>query len=196
MTITLFTDVTAMTGFQIDALAADTVITIDPSTNQPLTIQQVRALGDQEWPAWNSLNRKAWEAAYAVHIRGSWDAVVEARRIAKYAAHRAEVEIVVRDAAKPKVEEFDFTLTGPTTVVTVTPAFYDDHVGRDCRPGEVLKRTKSTVTLKVDAATYNDLLSDAIHYTDAAEWGSEYLGLASSARATVKRLRKAGAPGT
>lgn len=119
-------------------------------------------------------------------------AEAEAARIwlAERAAERAAAE-----AARLAEQETVWPLVGPTVELALPPRFYEDHVSRDLHPGRVVRRTKSSVVVRLDAAAYADLLSDARYYSDAAEWGSEYLGLASSARATVKRLLKAGAPG-
>lgn len=49
-------------------------------------------------------------------------------------------------------------------IVTIPPTFYDDHTGRDLPAGEVIKRTKRSIEVKLDAAAFVDLLDDARHY--------------------------------
>lgn len=84
---------------------------------------------------------------------------------------------------------------GPTVVVDVPARFYEDHVGRDLDSGWVVKHLSRTTRVTLDAAAYDELLSDAEHYAGEA-MADMYLddfatasGLIRSARATVKALR-------
>ncbi len=85
-----------------------------------------------------------------------------------------------------------------TESYVVTARFYEDHCGRTDGADlyeRVTRTTKSgTVTVMLTADEAADLLSDAEHYASegTATFGPEYLGLVSSARATARRLRKAG----
>lgn len=73
--------------------------------------------------------------------------------------------------------------------VKLPPTFYEDHAARDLPAGEITGMTDRHVVVRLDRAAYEDLLSDARYYTDAATAASMGLpGLASSARATIKRL--------
>jgi len=82
----------------------------------------------------------------------------------------------------------------------VPPRFWDDHVARGCAEDglqEEVRRTARSVQVRLDRAGYAELLSDAEHYADPsmqAELDPEYVGLVTSARATVRTLRKWGAP--
>ena len=83
--------------------------------------------------------------------------------------------------------------TAPFTVtVDLPPRFYDDHVDRELPSGIEVKRTKNYVRVILDHAAYDDLLSDALYYVDAASdmlsGSPELLGLIASARATARRL--------
>ncbi len=71
------------------------------------------------------------------------------------------------------------------------PRFYEDHIDRDLPGGVAFKLTRKLVSIEIDEDELAELLSDAHHYSSFAQNGSEYLGLQSSARATVKRITKA-----
>lgn len=80
-------------------------------------------------------------------------------------------------------------------ILTLPRIFYDDHVERDCLPGEVVKMGIRLVTIRCDDKTLEDLYSDAKHYASlTAGEGSdydmepEYRGLIRSAKATLKRI--------
>ena len=82
-------------------------------------------------------------------------------------------------------------------VFDVPPAFWADHVYRGCRCAEDCPNLKAHETddvsnpksILMNAEDANELGSDASYYTDAVSFmGSAYLGLQSSARATIKRL--------
>lgn len=81
-----------------------------------------------------------------------------------------------------------------TTTYDLPPRFYDDHVDRDLPAGTEVHRTRRYVRVKLTGNEYDEVLSDARHYSDYATYGEEYFGLVSSARATVKRLLAAGRP--
>lgn len=74
------------------------------------------------------------------------------------------------------------------------PAFYEDHCARDLPAGTVVRTTKRSVYVELDADDYAELLSDARHYADRASGFDGLLGLRSSARATVNALVALGAP--
>jgi hypothetical protein len=76
----------------------------------------------------------------------------------------------------------------------VPPAFYSDHRSRDLPEEggslEVGRRGRSLI-VEMDEAAFRDLYSDALYYSDsgiAADMGLP--GLAASARATVRALRR------
>ena len=75
--------------------------------------------------------------------------------------------------------------------VTIPARFYDDHVWRACLPGIEVKRTSRRVTVMLDAAAWDDLLSDAEHYSEAWQFEREYFGLCRSAAATHKAMMAA-----
>jgi len=72
--------------------------------------------------------------------------------------------------------------------------FYDDHVARDLPGGRLISRRKNEVTVELTAAEFDEMLSDARHYSDRSqfEWDQQYL--CSSAEGTVRRLEKTGPP--
>lgn len=90
---------------------------------------------------------------------------------------------------------------GPTVVVDVPARFYADHVGRDLDSGWVVKHLARTSRVTLDAAAYDELLSDAEHYAGDAMsdmYADDFAtasALIRSAAATVKALRAAGRPG-
>ena len=78
------------------------------------------------------------------------------------------------------------------------PRFYADHVARDLPEvgiTSVVSASQRATFVEMDAAAYDDLLSDSRYY--ASEMGGEYqmAGLARSAAATVKVLERDGRPG-
>lgn len=75
-------------------------------------------------------------------------------------------------------------------VVELPPRFYDDHVARDLPAGEELHRTARMVMVALTRDEWVELRSDAEHYADGmgGELDRSYLGLVSSARATLRRL--------
>lgn len=67
--------------------------------------------------------------------------------------------------------------------------FYDDHVARDLPAGRIVRETKTTITVELDEEAFDDLLSDAFHYTSLDTYGDRFLaGLRSSARSTYALL--------
>lgn len=82
------------------------------------------------------------------------------------------------------------------TEYKLPPAFYWDHTYRDL-PEEgrsvLVKETRTYVIVALDDLALDDLYGDAEHYADAGiarDMGMP--GLAASARATIKALRKQG----
>lgn len=83
--------------------------------------------------------------------------------------------------------------------IKLPPVFYWDHVARDLPGGQLLRETKSFVEVELSEEDARELLDDAEYYADPATVremlaespGGAALGLQSSARATVKRLRVA-----
>ena len=80
--------------------------------------------------------------------------------------------------------------------VTLPKIFFEDHAARELPTGDVVKRTKRTVTTKVDREAFDDLLSDARYCATEIDAGGEplLLSLMRSARAAVKRLEAAELP--
>lgn len=81
-----------------------------------------------------------------------------------------------------------------TTTYSTPPRFYDDHVSRDLPGGKIVKRTERLVTVELTDDEAAELLSDAAYYVAAGTdvFGTDSLGLISSARATERRLLAAG----
>jgi len=83
-------------------------------------------------------------------------------------------------------------LTGEQTIVVeLPPVFWEDHANRGCPSGifrEFVGKSKKTIRVVVDRAAFDDILSDARHYS--SDYDRDFFGLASSARATVRRLEK------
>ena len=87
-------------------------------------------------------------------------------------------------------------MTATTVIVQLPPVFYEDHVDRvgGYEPvGTVVRSTKRHVFVELDAAAYDELLSDARHYADTQQF-PEFLGLVTSAKATVRALAKVERP--
>lgn len=119
-------------------------------------------------------NHQHLDLAGAAQARADLDAYSAARRAAMLTDDEGPAD--------------DHTLTGPTATVTITAAFYDDHVSRGCRPGVEIGRRASLVTVTVDQATLDDLRSDAAYYSDHREFDRDLFGVCASARATARRL--------
>ena len=66
--------------------------------------------------------------------------------------------------------------------------FYDDHAARDLPSGVVVKRLAREVDVRLDREALDDLRSDAEHYATTTGLDPDLLGLAQSAKATVRRL--------
>lgn len=94
----------------------------------------------------------------------------------------------------------DEPIDNHTIVVCLPPTFYADHVDRCLPSGHVIHTTKNNLWVQVDKAAFADLVSDADYYSDpfvAADVlsCSPYLfGMLTSAKATLRRLRKVDAP--
>ena len=75
-------------------------------------------------------------------------------------------------------------------------AFASDHWNRDCgRTDVIVRETRSHFIVRMDDDGYGDMESDADYYVDCgSEMGRDYMGLVSSARATLRALRAAGSP--
>ena len=75
-------------------------------------------------------------------------------------------------------------------------AFWEDHINRSNDPDALraaeVDWLKSGMSVLLTADQLNELESDAEFYADmgVAEFGWEYAGVVSSARATVKRIKK------
>jgi hypothetical protein len=90
--------------------------------------------------------------------------------------------------------------TSKTTYI-VPRAFFDDHINRELPPfdagtcslpdGVIVKTTRSTYTVLLTTDEMAELWSDADYYSDIVKMSEDnsYLGLQTSARATVKRLQ-------
>lgn len=85
-----------------------------------------------------------------------------------------------------------------TKTYRLPPRFYEDHTARDLPEDGISAKVSENarfVYVEMDAAAYDDLLSDAEHYADegiAAEMGLPTL--AASARRTVAALNRQGRP--
>jgi hypothetical protein len=79
--------------------------------------------------------------------------------------------------------------------VTVTTKFWLDHVLRDGE-GQVLRGGPVLTRVRLNPAEYDDLYGDARHYADLGTgmyaFDPSESALTESARATVRRLEKAG----
>lgn len=75
-------------------------------------------------------------------------------------------------------------------------AFWEDHINRSDNPDALrdaeVERLKAGMAVLLTAEQLSELKSDAKFYADmgVAEFGWEYAGVVSSARATVKRIAK------
>jgi hypothetical protein len=75
--------------------------------------------------------------------------------------------------------------------VKLPPKFYHDHVQRDLPGGTVVKENSRHVWVELNRDDAEELLSDAEHYANPVNgYTSDYPGLAASARATAKKLRR------
>lgn len=88
-----------------------------------------------------------------------------------------------------------YTIEAPSAVYALPPRFYFDHAARDLAAGIIERETARLVYVRLDAADYRELESDAAHYADSMRAaGYDDIGMISSARATLRRLRAAGEP--
>jgi len=80
-------------------------------------------------------------------------------------------------------------LTGEATIlVELPPVFWEDHANRGCPAGIFRGYRGKAIRVVVDRAAFNDILSDARHYS--TDYDRDFFGLANSARATVRRMEK------
>jgi len=97
------------------------------------------------------------------------------------------------------------TTATPTPRITLTlpPVFFADHESRDCvcfsgEPSEYIERrinrkSGSKIVVRLDIADVADLVSDAYHYAGSAgDFGFDFQGVCSSARATLLACAKLG----
>jgi hypothetical protein len=89
-----------------------------------------------------------------------------------------------------------------TITITVPARFWEDHLDRGCRCHEACPDraehegdggygtlTSKGYRVELTGIDAQELASDARHYSNAVQMmGSDYIGLQSSARATVRRL--------
>lgn len=72
--------------------------------------------------------------------------------------------------------------------------FWKDHSSRDLPSGELLEVRKNTVVIEATLEELREILDDAKFYSDSeyiiSEMGRSYIGLVSSAKATVKAIQK------
>lgn len=89
-------------------------------------------------------------------------------------------------------------MDNPYVTVSLPPRFVGDYMDRGLPSPdeggelEVVKATQRAMTVRLNKAAFDDLLSDARFYSDANQWPAsvfQYLGM--SARATVRRLENA-----
>ncbi len=82
-------------------------------------------------------------------------------------------------------------------IYRLPPYFYGDHCDRGLPSGRIVRTTKTSVFVELDASECAEMLASADYYVDqtAAMLDSDpaQIGLISSARATAKALRKQGA---
>ena len=88
----------------------------------------------------------------------------------------------------------------PETIVVKLPAtFWYDHVARGLPAGDGLGSSRSLVTVRLDAESYDEILDDARYYADhmasAGYTGQDARTVIGSARATVRRLEATPRPG-
>lgn len=92
-------------------------------------------------------------------------------------------------------------MSAERTTLTLPSRFWDDHMERECEEGATIpledrsleERTTSRGTVvSMTHAGIAELWSDADYY--ASEMGRDYPGLASSARATLRAIRRDYAP--
>jgi hypothetical protein len=84
------------------------------------------------------------------------------------------------------------TITFPITIEIPSTFWRDHHQQRGCSPtATVTKETERLTTVILDAEAWDDLLGDAKHYAHPGQYGPEYFGLVTSAKATVRRMKAA-----
>lgn len=79
-----------------------------------------------------------------------------------------------------------------SVTLQIPAKFWDDHhIGRGCsETAIVIKENKQLVTVELDDEAWGDLYSDASYYAeqDGSVWASDFRGLISSAKATLRRM--------
>jgi hypothetical protein len=81
--------------------------------------------------------------------------------------------------------------TMTSTLIKLPKRFFCDHLERDLPTPTVVKANKTHLWIGSDDGALPELLNDAQFYADMAwDMGSEYMGLAASARATVRAIEK------
>ena len=79
-----------------------------------------------------------------------------------------------------------------STTIRIPQKFIQDHQERDLDTPCVLRRTKQHCYIAADDPALDEMLSDAEHYAEGGIPAQpEYLGLISSARATMRAIRAA-----
>ena len=79
------------------------------------------------------------------------------------------------------------------TLVKIPHRFFIDHVERDLPAPVIVKRTKSHLWIDHNDANFAELRNDAEHYATAICTADfpHLLGIVTSAKATIKAIRKA-----
>lgn len=87
---------------------------------------------------------------------------------------------------------YNDAMTTPSHTIKCPVRFYDDHRDRDLPSGVELSRTKRHVVVELSDVELIELRSDAVFYSDFVQQSgdSSYIGLQSSARATVAVIDK------
>lgn len=86
--------------------------------------------------------------------------------------------------------ETKFYTTTDTIVIELPPVFYDDHVDRALPAGTLVGANRNGYKIRCTEEELREIYSDAKYYAwlGTQELGREYMGLVSSARATVRRI--------
>ena len=79
------------------------------------------------------------------------------------------------------------------TTIKVPACFFDDHDSRELPTPREINRTSRTVTVAANDLNLAELLNDAEYYADRdgpTAGDPDYAGLRSSAKATVRAIKK------
>jgi len=77
-------------------------------------------------------------------------------------------------------------------LIKLPQRFFDDHSDRGLPTPSVVKSNYTHVWVQANDAALPELLNDAQFYAEEAwDMGKEYIGIGSSARATVRAIQKA-----